>query len=71
LQLLSSGKVLSPYKSNSCNEVLFAPYAITYKPGEIKIALYDHPVERGLFKIGDAVNPEGNYAFSGINWLPE
>jgi hypothetical protein len=44
---------------------------IIYKPGEIKIALYDHPVERWLFKIGDAVNPEGHYAFSGINWLPE
>lgn len=45
--------------------------SVIYKQGEIKIALYDHPVERGLFKIGDAVNPNGGYAFSGINWLPE
>jgi len=45
--------------------------SITYRPGEIKIALYDHPVERGLFKIGETVNPNGDYAFSGINWLPK
>jgi len=43
--------------------------SIIYKPGEIKIALFDRPVERGLCKIGDAVNPNGDYAFSGINWL--
>lgn len=45
--------------------------SIIYKPGEIKIALFDRPVERGLCKIGDAVNPNGDYAFSGIDWLPE
>jgi hypothetical protein len=38
---------------------------ITFKPDEIKIALYDQPIEKGLF-----VNHSNDGASECIEWLP-
>ena len=45
---------------------------ITFSEDQIEIALYDRPIVRGLVSETERrVNQDGDYALSGIDWLPE
>lgn len=44
--------------------------SITFTPTEIKIALFDHPIERGLLKLPPERNHFSDGALELLNWLP-